>query len=122
LESSVPGAFVAGDLRHGSVKRVASAVGERDGNSARASLPRYDARDAISTSDSMPREAKAAIAEHLPNRCESYVVLKRCLLTPRARILDSSVCRATPNLIAAPNGPDILPCEAARAASILSRS
>ena len=28
LESSVPGAFVAGDLRHGSVKRVASAVGE----------------------------------------------------------------------------------------------
>ncbi|TMB05734.1 MAG: FAD-dependent oxidoreductase [Deltaproteobacteria bacterium] len=46
----------------------------------------------------------------------------RCLLTPRARILDSSVCRATPNLIAAPNGPDILPCEAARAASILSRS
>jgi len=28
LESSVPGIFVAGDVRHGSVKRVASAVGE----------------------------------------------------------------------------------------------
>ena len=28
LETSVPGVFVAGDLRHGSVKRVASAVGE----------------------------------------------------------------------------------------------
>jgi thioredoxin reductase (NADPH) len=28
LESSVPGVFVAGDIRHGSVKRVASAVGE----------------------------------------------------------------------------------------------
>ncbi len=28
LESSEPGGFVAGDLRHGSVKRVASAVGE----------------------------------------------------------------------------------------------
>jgi len=28
LESSQPGVFVAGDLRHGSVKRVASAVGE----------------------------------------------------------------------------------------------
>lgn len=28
LESSVPGIFVAGDARHGSVKRVASAVGE----------------------------------------------------------------------------------------------
>ena len=28
LESSVPGVFVAGDVRHGSVKRAASAVGE----------------------------------------------------------------------------------------------
>jgi thioredoxin reductase (NADPH) len=28
LESSVTGVFVAGDVRHGSVKRVASAVGE----------------------------------------------------------------------------------------------
>jgi thioredoxin reductase (NADPH) len=28
LETSVPGVFVAGDLRHGSIKRVASAVGE----------------------------------------------------------------------------------------------
>jgi thioredoxin reductase (NADPH) len=28
LETSMPGVFVAGDVRHGSVKRVASAVGE----------------------------------------------------------------------------------------------
>jgi thioredoxin reductase (NADPH) len=28
LETSVPGVFAAGDVRHGSVKRVASAVGE----------------------------------------------------------------------------------------------
>jgi thioredoxin reductase (NADPH) len=28
LESSHPGVFVAGDVRHGSIKRVASAVGE----------------------------------------------------------------------------------------------
>ncbi len=28
LESSLPGVFVAGDVRHGSIKRVASAVGE----------------------------------------------------------------------------------------------
>ena len=28
LESSVPGVFAAGDVRHGSIKRVASAVGE----------------------------------------------------------------------------------------------
>jgi thioredoxin reductase (NADPH) len=28
LETSLPGVFAAGDVRHGSVKRVASAVGE----------------------------------------------------------------------------------------------
>jgi thioredoxin reductase len=28
LETSTPGVFAAGDVRHGSVKRVASAVGE----------------------------------------------------------------------------------------------
>ncbi|RLD58759.1 MAG: hypothetical protein DRI97_02565 [Bacteroidetes bacterium] len=28
LETSLPGVFVAGDVRHGSIKRVASAVGE----------------------------------------------------------------------------------------------
>ena len=28
LETSVPGIFVAGDVRHGSIKRVASSVGE----------------------------------------------------------------------------------------------
>jgi len=28
LETNVPGIFVAGDVRHGSIKRVASGVGE----------------------------------------------------------------------------------------------
>jgi thioredoxin reductase (NADPH) len=28
LETSLPGVFAAGDVRHGSTKRVASAVGE----------------------------------------------------------------------------------------------
>ena len=28
LETSVPGIFAAGDVRHGSIKRVASSVGE----------------------------------------------------------------------------------------------
>lgn len=28
LETSVPGSFAAGDVRHGSVKRIASGVGE----------------------------------------------------------------------------------------------
>ena len=39
LETSVPGIFVAGDVRHGSVKRVASAVGRRvDCSAVRASV------------------------------------------------------------------------------------
>ena len=39
LESSQPGLFVAGDIRHGSIKRVASAVGE--GSMATALVHRY---------------------------------------------------------------------------------
>jgi len=39
LESSVPGVFVAGDVRHGSVKRVASGVGE--GSMAIAFIHQY---------------------------------------------------------------------------------
>jgi thioredoxin reductase (NADPH) len=43
LESSQPGVFVAGDVRHGSIKRVASAVGE--GAMAVALLHTYLAQD-----------------------------------------------------------------------------
>src|SRR6266436_10388546 len=64
---------------------------------------------------------RRAIARHLPS-LQSQIVLNRCLLMRRARILDSSVCRGMPNLAAAPEGPETLPCESARAASILSRS
>lgn len=39
LESSQPGVFIAGDLRHGSIKRVASAVGE--GAMAASLIHRY---------------------------------------------------------------------------------
>jgi len=39
LEASQPGVFVAGDLRHGSIKRVASAVG--DGAMAIALVHQY---------------------------------------------------------------------------------
>jgi thioredoxin reductase (NADPH) len=42
LETSVPGVFVAGDVRHGSVKRVASAVGE--GSMAVMNVHRYLSR------------------------------------------------------------------------------
>ena len=47
LETSVPGLFVAGDVRADSVKRVASAVGRgRDGRDAGAPLPREAAENA----------------------------------------------------------------------------
>ena len=39
LETSMPGVFAAGDVRHGSIKRVASAVGE--GAMAIAFVHRY---------------------------------------------------------------------------------
>lgn len=39
LETSVPGVFAVGDVRHGAVKRVASAVGE--GSVAIGSVHRY---------------------------------------------------------------------------------
>ena len=42
LETSLPGIFVAGDVRHGSVKRVASAVGE--GSMAVVDVHRYLSR------------------------------------------------------------------------------
>jgi thioredoxin reductase (NADPH) len=45
LETSMPGVFAAGDVRHGSVKRVASAVGE--GSVAIQLLHRYFADDPL---------------------------------------------------------------------------
>jgi len=39
LESSVPGIFAAGDVRHGSIRRVAGAVGE--GSTAVQLVHRY---------------------------------------------------------------------------------
>src|SRR5260370_12451365 len=48
--------------------------------------------------------------------------LKRFLLMLSARIFDSSVDRAIPNLAAAPDGPNIRPCDACRASSMISLS
>lgn len=39
METSMPGVFAAGDVRHGSIKRVAAAIGE--GATAIASVHRY---------------------------------------------------------------------------------
>jgi thioredoxin reductase (NADPH) len=47
LETSLPGVFAAGDVRAGSVKRVAAAVGE--GAQVVAALHRYLARSAPGT-------------------------------------------------------------------------
>jgi len=47
LETSAPGVFAAGDLRHGSIKRVASGVGE--GSMAIAFVHQYLALSATST-------------------------------------------------------------------------
>lgn len=48
FETSLPRVFAAGDVRHGSMKRVAAAVGE--GSSAVASVHRVLARDAVAPS------------------------------------------------------------------------
>jgi thioredoxin reductase (NADPH) len=48
LETSAPGIFAAGDVRHGSIKRVASGVGE--GSMAIAFVHQYLADDASATS------------------------------------------------------------------------
>jgi thioredoxin reductase (NADPH) len=58
LETSVPGVLAAGDVRHGSVKRVASAVGE--GSAAIQLLHRLFAADRLH-SHSRPKEPAAAI-------------------------------------------------------------
>jgi thioredoxin reductase (NADPH) len=50
LETSMPGVFSAGDVRHGSVKRVASAVGE--GSIAIQLLHQYFAVEQLSVYDS----------------------------------------------------------------------
>jgi thioredoxin reductase (NADPH) len=54
LESSVPGVFVVGDVRHGSIKRVASAVGE--GSIAIQMVHQYLNQVAGSTSQSVRRQ------------------------------------------------------------------
>jgi thioredoxin reductase (NADPH) len=48
FETSLPGVFAVGDVRHGSVKRVASAVGE--GSVAVGSVHQYLAITATSAS------------------------------------------------------------------------
>jgi len=59
LETSMPGVFAAGDVRHGSVKRVASAVGE--GSIAIQLLHQYFAAEQLSPQGSA-RDATSAVA------------------------------------------------------------
>ena len=57
LETSVPGIFAAGDVRHGSIKRVASGVGE--GSMAIAFVHQY-LRDAEAACDRVEARGIAA--------------------------------------------------------------
>jgi thioredoxin reductase (NADPH) len=56
LETSVPGIFAVGDVRHGSIKRVASGVGE--GSMAIAFIHQFLAElDSAATSSAVPAGA-----------------------------------------------------------------
>jgi thioredoxin reductase (NADPH) len=61
LETSMPGVFAAGDIRHGSVKRVASAVGE--GSVAIQMLHQYLADDPLSPRQGSREPAGIAATE-----------------------------------------------------------
>jgi thioredoxin reductase (NADPH) len=63
LETSIPGVFAAGDVRHGSVNRVASAVGE--GSIAVRLVHRMLAAGRV-----QPRERASAAAASAPDRAE----------------------------------------------------
>jgi hypothetical protein len=74
FETSVPGVFAAGNVRNGSVKRVAGAVGE--GSVAVGSVHRYLAE--------LPVSANVPVA-HRTLRTLTFVMLNRCpswLLSP----------------------------------------
>jgi len=61
LETSVPGIFAVGDVRHGSIKRVASGVGE--GSMAIAFIHQYfSERQAAAGIDSRPKDGRPAKA------------------------------------------------------------
>jgi thioredoxin reductase (NADPH) len=55
LETSAPGVFAVGDVRHGSIKRVASGVGE--GSMAIAFVHQYLAERGAATGEGRLREA-----------------------------------------------------------------
>jgi thioredoxin reductase (NADPH) len=61
LETSVPGVFAVGDVRHGSIKRVASGVGE--GSMAIAFIHQYFSELQGATADIGPRQDDARPAE-----------------------------------------------------------
>ena len=52
FETSMPGVFAVGDVRHGSIKRVAEAVGE--GSVAVGSVHRYLAEEPLRTAQLSP--------------------------------------------------------------------
>jgi thioredoxin reductase len=61
LETSVPGVFAVGDVRHGSIKRVASGVGE--GSMAIAFVHQYLSERQEGSAETDPRHGDARHAE-----------------------------------------------------------
>jgi thioredoxin reductase (NADPH) len=67
LETSMPGVFAIGDVRSGSIKRVATAVG--DGATVVSMLHTYLAENPLPASPTAP--GKAAASEELPGDVRS---------------------------------------------------
>ena len=73
LETSMPGVFAAGDVREGSIKRVASAVGE--GATAVRLVHEYLSADRGSKSPP-PRRRRATASDGAPHGPESFLLQK----------------------------------------------
>ena len=100
LETSLPGVFAAGDVRRGSVKRVASAVGE-----GAATIPlvhRYLARAAAGRETPHPASTPAAPRQHtdrdpadglgtLPTPNEHNVIATRQVRRPKMQQVMTSI-------------------------------
>jgi thioredoxin reductase (NADPH) len=64
LESNQPGVFVAGDVRHGSVKRVANAVGEGSMTIKLINQHRRLSDDEKRRADALPTRVFLSAEEH----------------------------------------------------------
>ena len=90
LETSMPGVFAVGDVRAGSIKRVATAVG--DGATVIALLHGYLAAAPRPRGTSVSRRHVAGRDQRSPARCARILVLAACLVFLAGLQLTSSRC------------------------------